>query len=174
VNKLELLLTLLKESVEKCYQQDFTLIKRSMEQASVARVYYYMQEKIYNDERFLVFRDEYHLDNEYNKNGTHIKSTPRCKYGTRPDIILHKRSEEEYTTQLNPNLLVVEFKSKNGRSRKYGNTDKSIDFVKLEDFTKESTYNYFIGVFVKLKTNGAEYKYFQQGTEKRKEDLYNE
>jgi hypothetical protein len=173
MNKKELLLTLLEESVAMCYLQDFTLIKRNMEQASVARIFYYMQDKINNDTRFQCFR-EYHLDNEYNKNGMHRKSTPRCKHGTIPDLILHIRSEDKYTERLDANMLVVEFKSNNGRNRKYNNTNQSIDFVKLEDFTEEFTYNYFLGVFVKLKTKGAEYNYFQQGQEKRKEELNNE
>ena len=63
MNKKTLLLTLLKESVDKCYRYDFTLIERSMEQASVARIFYYMQEAMKYDERFKSL-SKYNLDSE--------------------------------------------------------------------------------------------------------------
>jgi len=52
-----LLLTLLEEAVDRCYRDDFSLIEKSMEQASVARIYYYMQEALKSDKdrRFISF-----------------------------------------------------------------------------------------------------------------------
>ena len=61
MSKVELLITLLQEAVERCYANDKTLIDRSMEQASVARIFYYIQRAIDTDDRFEQFR-EYNLD----------------------------------------------------------------------------------------------------------------
>ena len=161
--KQELLLTLLKESVEKCYnnESDLTLIERGMERASVARIFYYMQESINYDDcnRFEQFKP-YNLDCEYNKNEDNIKCTTRCPNGTTPDMILHERSTNSH------NLLVVEFKSRNAQIRIHQGTRKQIDFVKLEDFTNQSgVYKYLLGVYVKLNEDGAEYICFQDGDE---------
>lgn len=152
----DLLLELLDTAINKCYTNDYCLIDRSMERASVARIFLYMSELIHNDPRFEVFR-EYDLDCEYNKNGEQVKWTPRCPKGTFPDIILHKRNRN------NGNLLVVEFKSANGRNKKVAQYHKAVDFIKLEDFTNPTVYDYFLGVFVRLGKENAEYKYFQAG-----------
>lgn len=146
----DLLLSLLKESVNKCYQDDRTLIDRGMEQASVARIFYYMQTALNTDQRFESL-NRFNLDNEYNKNGEHIKATPRCQRGTRPDIILHNRVSGRGAR----NILVIEFKPYKGKIRKYQDTNRSLDFVKLEDFTARDTYRFFLGVFVKLKKTRA-------------------
>lgn len=164
----DLLLELLDTAINKCYANDYCLIDRSMERASVARIFLYMSELIHNDLSFEVFR-EYDLDCEYNKNGEQVKWTPRCPKGTFPDIILHKRNDNE------ENLLVVEFKSARGKFRYYNHTtrttsnkrtsesDTEVDFVKLEDFTNPTVYDYFLGVFVRLGKENAEHKYFQAG-----------
>lgn len=166
MNKKDLLLTLLKEAVEKCYHNDYTLIERSMEQASVARIFYYMQETLKTDKRFEQLKN-FNLDNEYNKNGEHIKETSRCPKGTRPDIILHKRNSNSH------NMLIVEFKPRKSSVRKHKETGMSMDFIKLEDFTNQGVYNYFLGMFVKLNVGGAEYRYFQHGQEKQEGELRN-
>lgn len=129
INKKDLLLILLRESVDTCYCNDNILIKRGMEQASVARIYYYMQKALEQDERFAKL-SQYQLDCEYNKNGQKPKRTPRFKNGTRPDIILHNRMDEP----CQDNVLILEFKPKlkNG-SDSIPQRDKE----KLEDFTDE-------------------------------------
>lgn len=163
----ELLIELLKQSVEKCYAQDMALIERSMEQASVARIFYYMQRAIDTEEKFEELQ-EYNLDCEYNKNGEEIKFTERCPKGTKPDLILHKRGENA------SNLLVVEFKANCARDRQYRNFGKSKDIIKLEDFTNGAIYNYFLGVFVKLSLGRADYQYFQNGQLKEEKELHDE
>lgn len=167
MSKKALLLSVLQESVDKCYQNDIVLINRSMEQASVARIYYYMQNALLEDSSFEDF-SEYFLDCEYNKNGDYIKSTPRCPNGTRPDIILHKRNNND------GNLLVIEFKPRKSNIKIHQPTNMPIDFVKLEDFTCHDVYNYFLGVFVKLNKKGPKYTYFQNGTQKLETELLNE
>jgi hypothetical protein len=153
--KRDLLLTLLKESVYKCYEKDYSLIRRGgMEQASMARVYYYMQKALEQDPRFESF-SAYKLDCEYNKNG----EDPKWVEGvgdTRPDIILHNREDKP----CKDNVLILEFKTHN-------NNDHGQDIRKLESFTNpQYDYRYFLGVFVKLKKDGPpEYRYFQNGRE---------
>ena len=152
----EKLFNLLKKSVDKCYKNDKELIDRSMEQACVARIFFYMQEMIYNDSKYKEYRN-YNLDCEYNKNGEEIKSTPRCPNGTKPDMILHERMENHR------NMLVVEFKADEGKIRYYEGTNTAIDYVKLEDFTSPTIYNYKLGVYVKLNKIKAEYILFKKG-----------
>jgi len=155
----DLLLALLKESVDVCYKKDWVLIERGMERASVARIYYYMNRALEQDERFGVL-SKYNLDTEYNKNGEQIKRTARFKRGTQPDIILHHRLDEPYQD----NLLIIEFKCRKRNS--------SRDKEKLEDFTsKESGYNYFLGVLVILNKENVEYEYFQDGCIKQEIEL---
>lgn len=163
-----LLIQLLQTAINKCYESDYCLIERDMERASVSRIFLYINKLIQEDSRFEEFK-EYDLDCEYNKNSKYMKKTPRCPRGASPDLILHKQNSNQN------NLLVVEFKSATGRFRYYdkitcktkdkkeNETDKEIDFVKLEDFTNEWIYNYSLGVFVRLKHKSAEYKYFQGG-----------
>ncbi len=172
----DLLLELLSRAVNKCYADDACLIQRSMERASVSRIFLYMYELIQNDPRFKIFK-EYDLDCEYNKNGEQIKWTPRCRKGTFPDLILHKRKGNKC------NLLVVEFKSATGKFRyfdetthktkdkKENATDKEVDFVKLEDFTSPTTYNYFLGVFVRLTEQTPQFQYFRKGRKIPMEEL---
>lgn len=175
----DLLLELLNIAINKCYTNDSCLISRCMERASVSRIFLYMYELIQFDCRFEIFKG-YDLDCEYNKNGEQIKRTPRCLNGTFPDIILHKRNCNK------DNWLVVEFKSANGRFRYYDKitpktkdkkekaTDKDIDFIKLEDFTNPTVYNYFLGVFVRLNMEGPKYQYFQSGQERQRDELKND
>lgn len=151
----QILVNLLEESVEKCYQKDKSLIDRGgMEQACVARIFYYMQDLIYNDSMYTFLRD-YNLDCEYNKNMQTSKTLPRCPKGTRPDLILHRREDRPERD----NLLVVEFKARTSKMT-------SKDRIKLEDFTHpDRGYAYKLGVFVKLNKKGALYIFYQNGIE---------
>lgn len=149
MSKLERLIDLLKDSMDKCYKNDKTLIERNMEQASVARIFYYMQDFLNNDERFIEFK-ELNLDCEYNKNGFSKKITERRLHGTIPDMILHKRNSND------ENMLIIEFKPNSNNSFKS-------DFEKLIDFTKHGEYSYYLGVFVKLGNEKPELTYFQKG-----------
>jgi hypothetical protein len=101
----------------------------------------------------------YNLDCEYNKNCNDIKETPRCPKGTKPDLIIHKRGNNDN------NLLIIEFKSHSSKLRKYKDFGVSKDVIKLEDFTSNYKYNYQLGVLVKLKIDGAKYSYFINGIE---------
>lgn len=161
MSKKDLLVSLIKESVGKAYQYDYSLIRRGMEQASVARIYLYMQEALRYDSRFSNLSN-YNLDSEYNKNGIRPKRTSRFAAGTRPDIIMHFREDDPRQE----NVFILEFKA-NG-----ADVDMERDVKKLEDFTSiECGYNYYIGILIKLNDLGAEYRYFQNGEEKLEGEL---
>ncbi len=162
-----LLVKLLKSAVNECYTNDKTLIERSMEQACVARIYYYMQYMINTEDEYARFR-EYNLDCEYNKNGKHIKETQRCINGTKPDLIIHKRGNNQ------SNLLVVEFKPRKGHYKKHVETGKCLDIIKLEDFTTDYIYNYKLGAFVQLYKQKPKYTFFSNGQEVSESELSNE
>lgn len=150
-----ILVNLLKEAVEKCYQNDKSLIDRGgMEQACVARIFYYMQDALYHNPEY-DFLSSYNLDCEYNKNMNESKETPRCQNGTRPDLILHRRQNQPNRD----NLLVVEFKARTSKMT-------SKDRIKLEDFTHpDRGYAYKLGVFVKLNKKEVLYSFYQNGNE---------
>jgi len=151
--KKDLLLTLLRESVRMCYKKDYSLIRRkSMEQSSVARIYYYMQKALEQDPRFESL-STYKLDSEYNKNGEAHKMVDGVEGYTRPDIILHHRED----TPCKDNILIIEFKA-------FNNYKYKRDIQKLESFTDpQYAYHYFLGVLVKLKKNEIKYTCFQNG-----------
>lgn len=161
MNKKEALLALLKESVQKFYAEPKCLISRNgMEQASAARIFYYMQNSLFTDPRFISFRDLF-LDSEYNKNGNDRKMLDGVP--TRPDLPLHNRQYGETAT----NTLIVEFK--------VSEQDIESDYRKLQGFTSQDReYKYFLGVSVKLNSTSAQYKYFQDGQEKSEAELRNE
>jgi hypothetical protein len=159
-NNKALLLTLLKESVEMCYLNDYSLIRRGgMEQASMARIYYYMQKALEQDSRF-VSLSKYNLDSEYNKDGVNPKELESGL--VRPDIILHFRDN----LPCKSNILVVEFKMWSNNDTE----DMDKDIVKLKEFTSESDkFHYFLGVSVKLNKHDIKYTCFQNGEESDEE-----
>lgn len=159
---------LLEEAIKKCYSLDKILIDNSMEQASVARIFYYMQELVNNDSCYSAFL-EFNIDCEYNKQINMVKITQRCTKGTRPDLIIHKWGI------INKNILVVEFKPRKATYKKDENTGKYLDEIKLEDFTRSGDgYEYKLGVLVKLHKRKAKFIYFQHGEEVQEDNIVEE
>ena len=151
---INLLKSLLNESVIKCYTRDRILIEKGLEQSSVARIFYYMQNAIDNDKRFQIFR-KHNLDCEYYKNIDDKKITPTKPYGSKPDLILHKRGSNDY------NILVCEFKCTDDN-----NSDYESDYNKLKDFTSSiCPYHYKLGIFIRLKAKEFSFAYFKEGKE---------
>lgn len=166
MSKVELLITLVKEAVDKCYTNDRTLIERNMEQASVARIFYYMQRKIDTNNKFKQLR-EYNLDCEYNKNMNDPKRLAENERGKRLDVILHGRMSN------NDNLLILEFK--NGINNLHQDNLINDDYDKLREFTNsDGIYKYFLGISVKLNVEEPMYVFFQNGQETAREDLLDE
>lgn len=101
----------------------------------------------------------YIVDCEYNRNGNNVK---HCKDLTkkvdekelsiRPDIIIHKRKEED-------NLIVIELKKSHSSSKR-----KDTDKDRLEYFTcKNFEYKYKLGVFVLIGKEKFELTFFRNG-----------
>ncbi len=147
---IDLLKALLFESVAKLYANDYYLIARGgMETACQTRVMYYMQDMIYNDPKFIIWR-HYNLDCEYNKNTHGVKELPCAEKYAQPDLLLHIRNTNDH------NLLVAEFK--------LDGNDATYDMEKLRCLTNsQQEYRYLLGVAVKLSSRGATYTFIANG-----------
>lgn len=152
------LFNLLKTAVDKVYSNDRDLLENEkrksrsgLEQAFVFRVGIYLNE--------LLKKSNYkhlNLDCEYNKNGDDSKRTEKFPKGIKPDLLLHKRQQND------KNKLAVEFKGY------WNNRQKSIqkDKQKLEDLTfRDGHYKYKLGVFVIIGKDEASFTCFVDGEE---------
>ena len=164
-NLVNLSLQALTYAINTTYQKDYSVIRRNMEQTTVARIFYYMQSVIDSDVQFECLKT-FNLDLEYNKDGEHKKRSPRTPGGMRPDLLLHIREHN------NGNLLCVEFKMQGAnleRCALYDNKPK--DWIKLEDLTAQDIYGYKIGVFVMLNHDRPEYTFFKNGEQYYEQDI---
>ena len=144
------LVNMLEQAVDQVYDEERPLFefeneeRKGLEQAFAFRVGLYFWELLK-----LTKFSELDLDMEYNKFFGQSKYSDDGNL-VRPDMILHERN-----TQKN-NIMVIEFKG-------WWNDDCS-DSPKLKMFTKpKGKYKYKIGVFVKLRQDMIEYKYFLNG-----------
>ena len=128
--------------LDKLYENDSYLIMNSVD-----------TEPKHVSERSIVFRfgvyfenfvreqlSEYNLDSEYNRNKADIKLLPSWEDGCYPDIIVHKRGNNDN------NLLVIEFKT-------WWNSDQSNDCQKIIEFCSTDTYQYKYGMTILLGKN---------------------
>lgn len=151
---MERFIFILNEAINMLYRNDQSLIDREgMEQACVARIYFYLQTLINLD----IELKEYNLDCEYNKNGIHSKNCIDVitgeNFATRPDIILHKRLSNQF------NKVIIEFKG-------WWNNESDSDVRKLRAFTNpDDIYRYQMGIFVKLNRDGSLCRYFKDSQE---------
>ena len=145
---------ILKNALISLYAKDYILIQRGgMEQACVARLYFYMQKSIDKSNAL----KQYYLDCEYNKNGERSKRYMDDDTGkhliARPDIILHERGTNNY------NIVIVEFKG-------WWNKSEYNDIRKLEAFTdQKGRYRYMLGIYVKLNKENWKLRYFEDKKE---------
>lgn len=143
-----------KEIIDKCiqllYQHDNNLIqRRGMERSISFRLALYLNDAIGGIE----WLQGLNLDMEYNKNRVNPKRTPRRPKGVQPDLIIHKRGNND------ANNLVVEIKGW------WNDEPRSIDRIKLEDFThQEGEYRYGLGVFLDINKQGCQTIYYIDGT----------
>ena len=185
-SRINLILKLLKQSVDLVYQNDKYLIKHSVHEQDIShRIAFYFENLLGNYAWFT--KKGYSVEVEYNKNFDDSKRVyKKCsdcqladcdikqqKYkietyseSCRPDIIIHKRGKNNNSYRDYNNLLVVEVKKNDPSSKE--------DFAKLSAFTcKNSDYKYNLGVYVNLNTKKPEY--FQNGKKLSKESdiVYN-
>ncbi len=142
-------IALLKEIVitvsERLYNDDLVIIsKGGLERSVLFRFGLYLHELIKQTEWAGL-----NLDIEYNKNGMEPKRIPRRKFGVQPDLILHKRDEN------NDNILIIEFKGW------WNDADRKDDIVKLEDFIhQQGEYKYGLGAFIELNKDKPGIEFF--------------
>jgi hypothetical protein len=158
----ETLKTLLGFALARFYKNDKEIIeKKGTEQASVARIFYYLQDAILHNEEFKELK-YLNLDSEYNKQGDESKIMGTHKI--RPDILVHKRGCNEN------NLFVLEFKtwSNTNKIEKDGETISASEWDKrkLKALTHpDGAYHYQLGAFVKLGKENSEITFFERGEE---------
>ena len=163
-SKISLILKLLEQSVDLVYQNDKYLIEHSIHEQDLShRIAFYFENLLRNYDWFTQYG--YSVDVEYNKNFDDSKRVyDKCincelencyikksnynnrKYSEicRPDIILHKRGENNNSCEATPN--------------------SKEDFAKLSAFTcKNSDYKYHKGVFINFKSDEADFEYFDNG-----------
>lgn len=149
---------LINNCLKLLYTDDINLIQAGgLERSITFRLALYIYEAIENvewineiNQELSVTNESLKIDVEYNKRGLGTKRTPRQPLGAHPDIILHRRENDER------NILVVEIKGW------WDRRDRQRDINKLEDLTHQNgEYKYGLGVFLELGKNGyAEPVYF--------------
>lgn len=94
---------------------------------------------------------EYDLDVEYNRNLLEVKRTENFPHGTYPDLILHKRGNND------SNILIIEFKP-------WWNPGTDDDLIKLQDFTNpDNGYKYDLGLSILLGREKPQAKIIKNG-----------
>lgn len=149
----EKLFEYIKDSLKMVYEKDYPLIlNRALcekdndddhhvgERSIVFRFAHYLLNQLGNNKLF----KEYDLDCEYNRNGAECKSLPSFPNGIYPDVIIHKRGNNDH------NLAVFEFKT-------YWNDDLRHDIDKIKELIdKEGKYKYKFGYVILLKKYSVE------------------
>lgn len=90
----------------------------------------------------------YDIDVEYNRNAYDIKHLPSFPNGTYPDLIVHKRGDNEH------NLLIAEFKT-------WWNSSRTADQKKIKEFmSRNGEYRYKFGLSLLLNKKSAQLEWF--------------
>lgn len=124
------------------YEKDIFLIEnRVHERSIVARFFIYLQDALNRTEFGM-----YHLDFEYNRYHSDLKRTQDFPNGTFPDIILHKRDDEQH------NILIIEFKT-------WWDPDTKHDIKKINNFiNQDEKYKYALGYSIVIEQKRSEVK----------------
>ena len=128
---------LIQAALSLLYKNDKHLIDiHANERSLVFRFGYYFQNLLSMHSEY----KEYDLDLEYNRDGEVPKRTPNHEKGIYPDVILHKRGDNE------DNLLVMEFKGY------WNNQGQEEDKSKIHDLMySNGEYKYKKGYTILLK-----------------------
>lgn len=127
---------LVETALRQLYESDPELIRRrGMERSILFRFGLYFSNLISEIE----WLSRLNLDLEYNKNGEGQKMILRRVYGVQPDLILHRRGNNE------ENTLIIEFKGW------WNRTARRVDREKIEDFVNQNhDYRYGLGILVEI------------------------
>lgn len=157
---LNLLLTLLKQSVSLLYERDSFLVKNDVHEQTISHHIAKYWENILTLHPWYI-RNGYSIDVEYNRNlGDSKRAYLNCyscrKYNcfvdvqrnthnaiSKPDIVLHKRGKNNTHSKEYNNLVVVEIKKNCPQNNE--------DFSKLSAFTcLKGEYKYHLGIYINL------------------------
>lgn len=146
------------QALNKLYERDEYLIRNNInengenhvsERAIVFRFGIYLEEVLRCDSEFA----KYNLDNEYNRNIDEVKQLPKHENGVYPDLILHKRGNND------DNMLVIEIKT-------WWNPDIRADIEKLQAFTDSTgKYKYRFGLSITIDKYKPKLIWFENGVE---------
>ena len=146
--EIEMLLEVIKKAIKEFYNKEIFLIENGVcERCVMYKFAQYLQEELKKYKSF----EKYDLDCEYNRNKHKPKKTRRFKKGTYPDIIIHKRGENDN------NLAIIECKMRR-ESWKREKGDIVKDKEKIEDFTDHNQYAFNCGIILIFKDKSVEYK----------------
>lgn len=135
------------KSVDKLYENDYSLIRRKASERDCVFKFGIYFNKFFLERYKLMYNLS--IDCEYNRNGNRKKSLKEFPNGIVPDFILHQRENNRN------NLLVIEFKHF-GSGNDYI-TKKENDINKIKGLTNaKENYKFDSGVFIELKREGYE------------------
>lgn len=179
-NKILIILSLLKQSVDLLYENDNCLIKNSVHEQDIShRIAHYLENLLRNYDWFV--KNGYSIDVEYNRNLDDSKkvyknclncSKLKCYIKTssyniddyestcRADIIIHKRMCNKQ------NIIAIEIKT--------NMKDCPKDYAKLAAFTCEKNiYKYHLGIYINIDDVQSQFSftYFKNGQEVNENDL---
>lgn len=132
------------DSLEELRRMDAYLLEHNLNERSIShKLSCYIGKRI----------EDWDVDAEYNRNMDDQKRlTPSDKSGVMPDIIVHRRGQNNYNGTEENNLLVIEIKKIPTAS------ERKKDILKLKKFIKNSPYHYKYGAFIAF--DGSEMEWF--------------
>lgn len=141
--------SLIEESIDILYRDDYDLIRDKQELACSARLLFIMQNLIGISVKYKSLQG-YIVDSEYRLLGKRRKILPSRLNGFRPDLTVHKRHR-------NDNLIVLELKMSPKRL--------ADDRIKLRELTNHNgDYKYKLGASIVLNVSNPLIEYYVDGS----------
>lgn len=127
------------ESLEELKISDRYLLENDVHEQSIsAKLACYISRRMH-----LATANPWHVDVEYNRNGSVPKSLA-SQGNVKPDIIIHRRGLNNENSSEDNNLLIIELK-KNPTEN-----EKEKDILKIKAFIDERPYLFKYGLFISI------------------------
>ena len=149
INDLNILKECIIEAANSLYKNDYYLIEHDVHEVTLThRLALYLEEKIKKEFNTIKFN----FDIEYNKNYEEPKRLVPGEDGKRPDIIIHRRGNNDY------NLIIIELKKNKGIA------DDDSDDRKLKGATSGShDFKYDLGAYINIKKDKVIFCWYTEG-----------
>lgn len=132
------LIGIVENSIDVLYEKGSFLFANKVYERTIAFKFAIYFLELINGSKFL----ELDLDFEYNRRGKELKKTSSRRFGSFPDLILHRRGTQE------KNTLIIEFKCI------WNRTSRNQDYIKHQEFTDQNLQNgyyYGLGIFFEFR-----------------------